>query len=204
MRPEKGEAKVNEAVRERLLTAALELFVAKGYASTSVREIVAAAGVTKPVLYYYFGSKEGIYLELMTGTFATFRELISNLSASPGTARERILHFATGVFDGFVEHIAVVRFMYAMFFGPSQGAPSFPLEQGFEMKLEAVGGMVEEGVRSGEMRAVDVRDITWAIVSCMNTVMEEQLCRTPSRIDREGLVRVLTLILDCTAQGGSR
>jgi hypothetical protein len=40
--------------RERLLEAGIALFAEKGYASTSVREIVARAGVTKPVLYYYF------------------------------------------------------------------------------------------------------------------------------------------------------
>ena len=45
------------------LSAARELFARKGYSGTSVREIVAAADVTKPVLYYYFRNKEGLYLE---------------------------------------------------------------------------------------------------------------------------------------------
>ena len=48
--------------RERLLETASHLFAEKGYASTSVREIVARAGVSKPVLYYYFQSKEGLLL----------------------------------------------------------------------------------------------------------------------------------------------
>ncbi|MCE1227092.1 MAG: TetR/AcrR family transcriptional regulator, partial [Geobacteraceae bacterium] len=48
-------------VRQRLLDAALQLFSTKGYAATSVRELVEAAGVTKPVLYYYFKNKEGLY-----------------------------------------------------------------------------------------------------------------------------------------------
>ena len=61
----------NSAVRERLLREALRLFTERGYAATTVREIVAAAGVTKPVLYYYFGSKEGLYLEIM-GASARF------------------------------------------------------------------------------------------------------------------------------------
>ena len=43
--------------RERLLSGATELFASKGYAATTVREIVERAGVTKPVLYYYFRSK---------------------------------------------------------------------------------------------------------------------------------------------------
>ena len=40
---------------------ALELFSAKGYEGVSVNEMTEAAGITKPTLYYYFGSKEGLY-----------------------------------------------------------------------------------------------------------------------------------------------
>ena len=44
-------------VKQNILAASLALFSAKGYEGTSVKEIVSAARVTKPTLYYYFGSK---------------------------------------------------------------------------------------------------------------------------------------------------
>ena len=62
--------------RQRLLNSAAELFNSKGYAATTVREIVKAAGVTKPVLYYYFRNKEGIFLELMRATYVKFNSLV--------------------------------------------------------------------------------------------------------------------------------
>ncbi len=40
---------------------ALKLFSAKGYEGVSVNELTEAAGITKPTLYYYFGSKEGLF-----------------------------------------------------------------------------------------------------------------------------------------------
>ena len=43
------------------MTQALELFAAKGYEGVSVNELTEAAGITKPTLYYYFGSKEGLF-----------------------------------------------------------------------------------------------------------------------------------------------
>ena len=49
------------AVKRLLLESGIALFAEKGYASTSVREIVEGAGVTKPVLYYYFKSKEELF-----------------------------------------------------------------------------------------------------------------------------------------------
>ncbi|HIZ64719.1 MAG TPA: TetR family transcriptional regulator, partial [Candidatus Blautia pullicola] len=42
--------------RELILNAALDLFYARGYDAVGVQEIVDRAGVTKPTLYYYFGS----------------------------------------------------------------------------------------------------------------------------------------------------
>jgi AcrR family transcriptional regulator len=50
------------AGRDRLLAAALELFPRSGYATTTVDELVTAAGVTQPVLYHHFGTKAGLYV----------------------------------------------------------------------------------------------------------------------------------------------
>ena len=51
--------------RRRLLEAGLRLFADRGYAGTSVQDVVDAAGVTKPVLYYYFESKGGLFQALV-------------------------------------------------------------------------------------------------------------------------------------------
>ena len=48
-------------VKETITIKALELFSAKGYEGVSVNELTEAAGITKPTLYYYFGSKEGLF-----------------------------------------------------------------------------------------------------------------------------------------------
>ena len=55
---------VAETTRERILSVALDLFVRKGYAETSLREIAEAVGVSKAALYYHFDSKEDILLAL--------------------------------------------------------------------------------------------------------------------------------------------
>jgi len=52
--------------RSKLISCALSLFVERGYDAVGVQEIVEAAGVTKPTLYHYFGSKLGL-LEALAG-----------------------------------------------------------------------------------------------------------------------------------------
>ena len=46
--------------RSTLLARALELWSERGYDAVGVQEIVDAAGITKPTLYHYFGSKRGL------------------------------------------------------------------------------------------------------------------------------------------------
>ncbi|HEY6838572.1 MAG TPA: TetR/AcrR family transcriptional regulator [Geobacteraceae bacterium] len=189
------------AVRERLLEKALELFTAKGYAATSVREIVEAAGVSKPVLYYWFGSKEGIYLELMNSLQDTFAALLVQLTAERGGVRERLTTVCCGIFDSFLEHLSVVRLIYAIYFGPPQGAPPFPHEELFNRMVEIIGDIVHDGIAGGELRPVAEADATWAVVACLNATMEEQLCHNPPRVGRDGLIRTLNLIIDGLSHG---
>jgi AcrR family transcriptional regulator len=55
--------RVPRAVREReMLDVAERAFARNGYDSVSMQAIAVAAGISKPMVYAYFGSKEGIYL----------------------------------------------------------------------------------------------------------------------------------------------
>ena len=50
--------------RERLLTAARELFAANGFDATSTAQIAKAAGVSEGILFHHFGSKKGLFVTL--------------------------------------------------------------------------------------------------------------------------------------------
>jgi len=192
------------AVRERLLAAALQLFTARGYAATTVREIVEAAGVTKPSLYYYFNSKEGIYLALMQRVGEIFEATLGEILSGRGTARERILRFCSGMFMVSRAHLDLVRLIYAMFFGPPQGAPQYDFDQLFTRMLATIGDAVTTGIAAGEFRPLPVRELTWGIMGIFNTIMEEQLSQPTPRIDADGLAATLTIFLDGIRQGEPR
>jgi len=186
-------------VRGRLLAEALRLFTSRGYAATTVREIVEAAGVTKPVLYYYFGSKEGLYLEIMNGISLLFDARVDALRMTSGSVRERLLHLFTGMFDGARSNLGAVRLAYAIYFGPPQGAPFIDFNRFFDEILAIVEELVSEGMAGGEIRPVEPHPLVWSLVSSYQTILEEQICRTPPRVDRDGLCAVINLILDGAA-----
>lgn len=184
-------------VRQRLLDAALQLFSTKGYAATSVRELVEAAGVTKPVLYYYFKNKEGLYLALMEDALGDFFQVAEQARTAPGSVTERICGYCTALLDIFVERLPVARLIYAIYYGPPQGAPHIDFEASFSTMLAHMEQLVSEGISSGEFRQVSPPDAAWAIVALLNTTMEEQLNQTRQvRVDRSGLLRLLALLFE--------
>ena len=67
------------AERERLmLRAAGEAFATQGFHGSSMDDIARAAGITKPMLYRYFGSKEGLYAAYLQ---TTGHELVDKMRA---------------------------------------------------------------------------------------------------------------------------
>ena len=83
--------------RERILQCALELFYAKGYDAVGVQEIAQKAGITKPTLYYYFGSKYGLLETLLTKHFTVLMKNWSGHLFMKGMSERRftilLLHF---------------------------------------------------------------------------------------------------------------
>ena len=60
--------RVPRAVREQqLLDVAKELFARKGYQGTSIEDIARGAGVTRPIVYDHFESKDSLYLACVRG-----------------------------------------------------------------------------------------------------------------------------------------
>jgi AcrR family transcriptional regulator len=74
---------------EQTLGAAHELFAERGYAAVTMDEIAAAVGVTKPLLYNYFGNKEQLYIACMERAGDSLIKTIAGSvgqSANPGDA----------------------------------------------------------------------------------------------------------------------
>ena len=59
--------------RSRLLAKALDLFTQRGYDAVGVQEVAEAAGVKKPTLYHYFGSKSGLLKVILEENYAGFK-----------------------------------------------------------------------------------------------------------------------------------
>src|SRR6476659_5859856 len=94
--------------REQLLEVGRKLFADKGFEGTSVEEIAAKAGVSKPVVYEHFGGKEGLYAVVVDRELRTLLDGINVALRVETTARGlleaaalALLDYIEGSTDGF-------------------------------------------------------------------------------------------------------
>lgn len=87
---------------EQLLDVAERLFATTGFGATSIEAIAAEAGVTRPVVYSHFGSKDGIYLACLRRARGQLEAMMFDAIASSEAVRTQIERGADAYFR-FVE-----------------------------------------------------------------------------------------------------
>jgi len=160
---------------------------------------VEAAGVTKPVLYYYFKNKEGLYLALMSGVMEEFDALIGAHSARTGPARARIEALCEEVLVLFKRYVPAVRIMYSIYYGPPQGAPFLDFDRlhlAFQNHLKRI---LVEGREAGEFRFGRTEDAMWAVIGVLNVAQEVELCHPETALSLPDFRRILGLVLSAVA-----
>ena len=80
--------------RQTIMQCALNLFSDKGYDSVGVQEIVKAAGITKPTLYYYFKSKHGLLEALIQEKGELLMMQLTKAVKTTGNISEKLLQLA--------------------------------------------------------------------------------------------------------------
>ncbi len=163
--------------RERLLKAATRLFATKGYAATSVRDIVSTAGITAPSLYHHFGSKEGLFLAILRVGQARADAAQREVLTGGGSATARILRLGR-VYVALRRELADVAGAVArVVVGPQKKAPRFDFKTLAARKVRIFEQIIEEGVASGEFRPCTPRHVALALsgaveIACRPTVFD--------------------------------
>lgn len=151
---------------QELLRCAAALFAKKGFDATSTREIVELAGVTKPMLYYYFGSKEGIRRAVFEFHLVQFHERLRAVVDGPTPAEELLVDVVWIHLEYCRDHADFARLFYATYFGPDD--TGLDLDAHAQMGWTLVRRAVEKVQRAGKLKPGSVDDLTTALHGMIN------------------------------------
>lgn len=157
-----------EETRSRITEAAIRLFANHGYDGTSVREIAEAAGVTKPVLYYHFGSKERLYVAMIEECYARCRTHITRVTRRGRPFRDQLRELVAAHFAYFAREENTARMLYTVAFAPQRNSPKVDLRELEQPHLELLASIIRDGIQMGEVRPVPVLDAAVLLLGMLN------------------------------------
>ena len=178
--------------KERIMASAIRLFAEKGYDKTPVREIVASAGVTKPVLYYHFKSKEGLLRAILDWAASLQKVYVADvMEAGGGNALDKCIYLAKIIYRGVAENPNLFRMIHNLIFGPPQG---FDCEvEGFHKRLvDVIKCIYQEGFERGELAHADPEDVALLVLSTIDFCLHLNHVR-PEFMDPDRSERLLRL-----------
>jgi TetR/AcrR family transcriptional regulator len=157
------------ALRDRILDVALERFATKGYAGTSVRELVEAVGCTKPSLYYHFGSKEDLFLELVRTRIDGFHRVLSEATAGTQSAEQALLRVTAAILEGVRQSPLSMRLLITAEHHPDKGQPEVDLRSMHEAFLLYMVTLINDGQARGELRAdLPAESLAWSFIGAVH------------------------------------
>ncbi len=95
--------------RAELLAVATEVFAEDGYSGARVDDIAERTRTTKRMIYYYFGSKEQLYLAVLENAYRGIREAEQSIDVDDTDPTAAVRQLAELTFDHHVSHDAFVR-----------------------------------------------------------------------------------------------
>ena len=168
MSGQNGRQTNEQDARKRLLSAAMTLFAENGYAATPVRSIAERAGVTKPVLYYYFGSKDGLFRSLLEYAEDLHKRILQDALYGQGGARDRLERLFRDSLNTMRKNRELARLMFGLTCAPPQGLPAVDGKEYADRMHKTIKTICRQGVENGEMASDDPDTVAFLIMTLLD------------------------------------
>lgn len=161
-----------------ILNAALKLFSEFGFEGTSTRQIAKESGANMAMINYYFGSKEGVFLEIMEDKISGFKSQLDQINEEQIPAKEKLLkvvdRYATRIFSNIDFHKMMHRELSL-----TQRPEMFSqIRDAMTSNRLVIEKIIENGIADGSFRKIDVR---MSIATIMGTI--SLIANQPSKVE---------------------
>lgn len=159
-----------DLVESQIVAEATRLFAERGFSGTSLKDIADATGLTRPAIYHYVKNKDELLAklvaELAQGPVLALREINRTDGATP---LERLRQMAYIIAHQQAEAPARFQLLIRSEADLSEDLAGPYLQSRREVLAEVVS-VIDEGIKSGEMRPVDSRIAALSIIGQCNWV----------------------------------
>lgn len=183
---------------DKLLAAARSLFVSKGYRSTTLEQVAAAAGLTKGAVYFHFGAKEAVLVQLLERVEAQLIAPALEILEAPGDP----------VFDKFGQFLRMhgemgvtnredmlLLISMSIEFAELDGPAAEAIKRMYHRLHGAIEALIKRGQASGEFRRDAPAAELASIVIATHDGAFLEWYRRSSRLDGRNLVRAVVSVL---------
>ncbi|MGO8843596.1 MAG: TetR/AcrR family transcriptional regulator [Methyloceanibacter sp.] len=202
-------AKVGGAPRRRerrdtrpqeIVAAAFEEFAAKGFAATRLEDVAARARVSKGLPYLYFETKEELFKAVVKSVITPHFDALREQMETTDMSSEG---FLKGPFLAFIQELVGSRraLIARLLIAEGHKHPeltAFYCDRVIAKGIEAMTGLIERGIASGEFRPTALRDYPQLLIApVLLAVLWRALFERHRHLDTDGLLKThIDLILD--------
>ena len=187
----------------RVLESAIKLFSEKGYSATTIREIIAEAGVTRPVLYYYFKNKEDLFSSIVESQFATACGQIDEILASSASCRARLKTLICATFERVQASPEIVKVLLQFFMTPTGEFTQLDREELGQQRFARISAIMAEGLESGELQGGDADYLAMVFGSIMDMHVMAYTDQEDASLSEELGEKLVNSFMDGAAGGRS-
>lgn len=163
--------------KSSILEAAEKLFSELGYEGASTRQIAKEAGANMAMINYYFGSKEGVFMEIMTRRIQGFKEELKTITKDQLTGMEKLLKVVEGYATRILCNHALHKMMHRELSLPQRPEMFYTVKNAMAENFQMIEHIINDGIADGSFRQVDVRML---IATLMGTISNVAI--SPSKI----------------------
>ena len=179
----------NSETRKQIITAATQLFADNGFEAVSIRQIAQATDTNIALVSYYFGSKEGLFQEILNTRYPEAKQMLQDMNAADITPIKKLykaINFYTNrIFDNPNFNKIMLREMSLM----QRPEHARMIVDGIYPNMQLVIGFIHEGQEKGDFKKNIDAELTWiSIISTIfqmlnNKLLAKKICKLKSEED---------------------
>jgi len=188
---------VKELREKQIKEAALRLFSEKGFHNTTITQISEAADLGKGTIYWYWKSKEELAFSLVEDMLRDFLALIERARDAEGPVAGRLERMVAEVAELYYRETEYLRLLWKF-----RVDRSYIFSEDYTNRVasyyvrirEALGNMLEQGIKSGEFRKMDSKRMAFILLGIAEGLELEWLENEEELSMREALVEAMGIV----------